>query len=63
MKTVIEKRDDLYRKYFPNNAKRCPVFDSEIESKPSCFYDFGVRREVGFGEIITPVKGERENRI
>lgn len=61
MKTVIEKRDDLYRKYFPNTAKRPSIFDSEIESKPSCFYDFGVRREVSFGEIITTVEDEYEN--
>lgn len=63
MKTVIEKRDDLYDKYIPNRVKMSPIFDSEIKSKPSCFYDYGVRREVGFGEIITPIEDEFEDLI
>lgn len=61
MKTVIERRDDLYERYIPHEAEEVPAYDSRIPNPPSCFYDFGARKTVGFGELISPVNEDFEN--
>ena len=61
MKTVIERRDDLYERYIPHEAEEILVYDSRIPQRTSCFYDFGVRKNVGFGELISPPTKDFEN--